>query len=212
MGEVRKLWIEGRAGRLEARLRLAAPSRAVAVIAHPHPLHGGTLHNPVVFHSDRELNRVGLSTLRFNFRGVEDSDGEHDEGRGEEHDVAAAVAWMRAMAIDVPLIVVGYSFGSLCGIRHAARNRTVAAVIAIGLPVGRYPTDEVSRLDRPVAVVQGGEDSFGSPEEIEPLLKAARPEGRLWVIRGAPHLFPGRAAEVGETVAEAADWVLSKLQ
>ncbi len=212
MGEVRKLWIEGPAGRLEARLRLAAPCRAVAVIAHPHPLHGGTLHNPVVFHSDRELNRAGLSTLRFNFRGVEASDGDHDEGRGEVQDVAAAVAWMRALAIDVPLIVVGYSFGSLCGIRHAARNRNVAGVVAIGLPVGRYPTEEVSKLGRPVAVVQGDEDSFGSPEEVEPLLQDVRPEGRLWVIPGAPHLFTGRAAEVGETVAEAADWVLSQLQ
>ena len=93
MGDVRRLWIEGPTGKLEAALRPTGTPRAAAVIAHPHPLYGGTLHNPVVFHADRELNRMGLWTLRFNFRGVGESDGFHDEGRGEIADVGACAAW-----------------------------------------------------------------------------------------------------------------------
>ena len=103
MGEIRKLWIPGPAGRLEAALRAACPSHGAAVLAHPHPLYGGTLHNPVIFHADRELNRAGLTTLRFNFRGVGESEGVHDEGRGELGDWAAATAWLRGMALEGPL-------------------------------------------------------------------------------------------------------------
>ncbi|HVQ34470.1 MAG TPA: alpha/beta hydrolase, partial [Candidatus Bathyarchaeia archaeon] len=90
MSHVQKLFIAGPAGRLEAALRTADAPRAAVVLAHPHPLYGGTLHNPVIFHSDRELNRAGFATLRFNFRGVEGSEGFHDDAVGEVGDVAAA--------------------------------------------------------------------------------------------------------------------------
>ena len=82
MSDVQKHWIKGPVGRLEAALRVASPARAAALVVHPHPLYGGTLHNPVVYHSDRELNRAGLTTLRVNLRGAGDSEGAHDEGRG----------------------------------------------------------------------------------------------------------------------------------
>jgi alpha/beta superfamily hydrolase len=201
---VRKLWIEGPAGRLEAALRLACPSRAVAVVAHPHPLHGGTLHNPVVFHADRELHRLGVTTLRINFRGVEGSEGTHDEGLGEVADIAAASTWVRALARDVPLLLVGYSFGSVCSIRHAASDPAVSGVIAIGLPVRRYPIDELEQLDRPLAVVQGTEDEFGSIEEVRTAIDLASPKGELHTIEGADHLFPSQAPEVGAAVVSAA--------
>ena len=103
MGNARSLWIEGGDGRLEAALRTASLPRAAAVLTHPHPLYGGTLHNPVVFRTDRELNRAGWTTLRFNFRGVGSSEGTHDEGRGEVEDVGAAVSWLRGIVPDVPI-------------------------------------------------------------------------------------------------------------
>lgn len=213
MAEPRKLWIEGPSGRLEAAVRMACPARGAAVVAHPHPLHGGTLHNPVVFHADRELHRSGWSTLRFNFRGVGRSDGRHDEGRGEVQDLRAAVSWLRGVTpAGVPLFVVGYSFGSVCALRLAAGDSTVAAVIAIGLPTRVYELGGVvSALQRPLAVVQGSVDELGPVDDVRPVLEAADPPARLFVVEGASHLFPARAPDAAEQVLEAADALLGAL-
>jgi alpha/beta superfamily hydrolase len=208
VSEVRKLWLPGPVGRLEAALRVSCPARAAAVVAHPHPAHGGTLNNPVVFHADRELFRHGFTTLRFNFRGVGESQGQHDEGPGEVEDLAAAASWLRGVALGLPLFLVGYSFGSVCAVRHALEDDTVHAVIGIGLPIRAYPLDEVERVGRPLAVVQGSEDEFGSPEEIRHLLRRTRPRGMLYVVPGSSHLFPERAREAARAVVEAAEAIL----
>ena len=163
MAEVRKLWIPGPEGRMEAALRVAAEPCATAVVAHPHPLHGGTLHNPVVFHSERRLHELGMTTLRFNFRGVGDSAGTHDGGRGEVEDLAAAASWIRGLCPERPLILVGYSFGSVCAVKLAVREHTIRAVVGIGLPTRTYEFEEIARLGRPMAVVQASADEFGSP-------------------------------------------------
>ncbi len=209
-GEPRKLWIEGPAGRLEAVLRTAAPARAAAVLAHPHPMHGGSLHNPVVFHADRELNRAGWTTLRFNFRGVGTSAGSYDGGRGEVDDVGAAAAWLRGVAPGVSLVLAGYSFGSGCAIRYALRDETVAAVVAIGLPVRSEPFDEIARLGRPLAVVQASEDELGTPEEVQAVLSRGHPPGRLLVVPGTSHLFPGHASHAAALVVEAGESLLNE--
>ena len=209
MSDVRKLWIAGPAGRLEAALRTADAPRAAVAIAHPHPLYGGTLDNPVVFHSDRELNRAGMTTLRFNFRGVGTSEGTHDEGRGEVHDVGAAAGWVRALAPGKPLVLVGYSFGSRCSVGWALTDKTVAAVVAIGLPVRIWPFEGIEKLGRPFGVVHGTEDEYGSIAEVETLLAKMSPAGRLYVVPGAPHLFPGRAPEAATRVVQAVEEALS---
>ena len=208
---MRKLWIAGPVGKLEAALRVAAEPRAAAVIAHPHPVYGGTLDNPVVFHADRELNRAGLTTLRFNFRSVGGSDGFHDEGRGEIGDVAAAAAWVRDLAPGKPLILVGYSFGSRCSVAHALHDPAVAAVVAIGLPVRMWSFEDLPTLGRPFGVVQGTQDEYGSIAEVESLLARMAPPGRLYTVEGAPHLFPGRAPAAAERVVEAVEDVLKAI-
>lgn len=208
MGDAAQLWIQGPAGRLEAALRLACPARASAVLAHPHPLFGGSLHNPVVFHADRELNRAGFLTLRFNFRGVGSSQGLHDEGRGEVDDVAAAVSWLRRIAAGLPLLLVGYSFGASCAIRYAAREPAARGIVAIGLPLRYLSRDEVGRAPGPLAVVQGEEDEFGSPREVREAIAPLAPLARVYEVPGAPHLFPGRAADAAALVVEAARWCL----
>jgi alpha/beta superfamily hydrolase len=208
VGEARKLWIEGPAGKLEAALRTAETPRAAAVIAHPHPLYGGTLHNPVVFHVDRELNRAGLTTLRFNFRGVEGSDGFHDDGRGEVGDVAAAAAHASGLVPGKPLILVGYSFGARCVVAHAITDRSVAGVVAIGLPVRIWPFDDLPSLGRPFSVVQGTNDEFGSIEGVVAVIARASPPGRLYEVAGASHMFPGRAPEAAARVVEAVAAIL----
>jgi uncharacterized protein len=195
-------------GKLEGALRVAESPRAAAVLAHPHPLYGGTLHNPVIFHADRELNRAGLTTFRFNFRGVQGSDGTHDEGRGEVGDVGAAAQWVRALAPGRPLILVGYSFGSHCSFAHALTDRTVAGFVAIGLPVRIWPFEGIETLGRPLAVVQGTDDEYGSIGEVESLIARADPRGRLYTVAGATHLFPGRAPEAGAMVVEAVEGIL----
>jgi alpha/beta superfamily hydrolase len=211
VGQVRKLWIEGPAGRLEAALRSARPCRAAAVLAHPHPLYGGTLHNPVVFHADRELNRAGLTTLRFNFRGAGSSEGRHDEGRGEVDDVARAASWLRGVEPAGPLLLVGYSFGAICSLSHAAASAEIAAVIAIGLPVRLYPLHEIDELSQPLAVVQGSEDEFGPPDDVRRRVGDDERLRDLRVVDGATHFFPDRAPEVARAVVAAAENLLRAL-
>jgi alpha/beta superfamily hydrolase len=211
MGDARELFIEGPVGKLEAALRSAHSPRGVAVLAHPHPLYGGTLGNPVIFHADRELNRAGLTTLRFNFRGVEGSDGFHDDGRGEIGDVAAAATYAFGLAPGKPLILVGYSFGSRCVVAHAITDKTVRGVVAIGLPVRIWPFDDLPALGRPLCVVQGTNDEYGSIEEVSAVIARAKPEGRLYEIAGATHLFPGRAAEAAARVVEAVNGIIEGL-
>jgi alpha/beta superfamily hydrolase len=209
VGHARRLWIEGPEGRLEAALRIATPARAAAVLAHPHPLHGGTLDNPVSFHADRALNGAGFTTLRFNFRGTGSSEGEHDDGRGEADDVALAAAWLRGVAPEVPLLLVGYSFGALCSLRYAVRNEPVAGVIAIGLPVRMFPTDEIDDLSCPLAVVQGSADELGSPDEVRTRVGNAAHAVDIRVVDGATHFFAGHAAEAAEAVVAAAHTLLA---
>jgi len=208
MSQTRKLWIPGPAGRLEAALRIAYPPRATAVVAHPHPMYGGTMDNAVVFHADRELHREGFTTLRFNFRGVGASSGEHDSGGGETEDLAAASTWIRGTAPDRPQILVGYSFGSWCAVRRALVDASVVAVIAIGLPTRVLSFDGIGRLEQPLVVVQGTEDEFGPADEIRNVLRKEVPTARVIEIEGATHLFTGFARQVGQTVARVAEELL----
>jgi alpha/beta superfamily hydrolase len=211
MSHAKTVWIAGPVGKLEGALRTAESPRGVVVLAHPHPLYGGTLHNPVIFHADRELNRAGMTTLRFNFRGIEGSDGFHDDGRGEIGDVAAAAAYARALAPGVPLILVGYSFGSRCAVLEAINDKSVAGVVAIGLPVRIWAFDDLASLRCPLAVVQGTKDEFGSVPEVQAAIARTNPPGRLYTIDGASHLFPGRTKEAAAGVVEAVDDILQGL-
>lgn len=211
MNDSRNLWLPGPAGRLEAALRVADAPRAVAVIGHPHPSHGGTLHNPVVFHADRALNRAGLVTLRFNFRGVGTSEGRHDHGRGEVDDFAAAVAWVRALWRDPPLLAVGYSFGAWCAARHALDDPLVAGLIAIGTPIATYDFSGLRRFGRPFAAVHGTDDELASLDELRKVLAGLEPAAELRTVPGATHLFPGLADAAAKQVAAAAGSLLARV-
>jgi alpha/beta superfamily hydrolase len=206
MGESRKLWIPGPAGRLEATLRTAAAPVAAVVIAHPHPQHGGTMHNSVIFHSDRELNRAGWTTLRFNFRGVEESEGSYDEGRGEVDDLAAAAAWLHGIAPHCPLYLVGFSFGAVCALRVGATETTVAGVVAIGMATRHYGYEDAGRLGKPFAVVQGEQDELADLDAVRKIVDTAG--GTLHVIADTGHLFQQRAKDAAGKVVEAASAML----
>src|SRR5450759_886537 len=132
---IRSLFLAGPAGRLEALLNAGLPGAThAALVCHPHPLFGGTLHNKVVFHTMKALNSFGFPVLRFNFRGAGLSQGEHDQGNGEVDDVRAALDWLDT-EYHLPLLFAGFSFGAAVGLRAACSDARVRAVIGVGTPV-----------------------------------------------------------------------------
>ena len=132
---IRSLFLDGSAGRLEALLNTGAENAThAAVVCHPHPLFGGTLHNKVVFNAMKALNGFGFPVLRFNFRGTGLSEGVHDKGHGEENDVRTALDWLDR-EFHLPLIFCGFSFGAAVGLRVACPDARVKAVIGLGTPV-----------------------------------------------------------------------------
>jgi hypothetical protein len=137
---IRSLFLPGPAGRLEALLNTGSASPAyAAVVAHPHPLFGGTMHNKVVYHAAKALNEFGFPVLRFNFRGVGGSQGEHDNGRGEVDDVRAALAWM-AGEFRLPIIFAGFSFGAATGLRAICGEASTPANVTAQGPVPQLPS------------------------------------------------------------------------
>src|SRR6266550_7852597 len=139
---IRALFLSGPTGRLEALLNAGSENAThAALVCHPHPLYGGTLHNKVVFHAMKALNSFGFPVLRFNFRGTGISQGEHDHGVGETDDVRTALDWLDG-EFHLPLIFAGFSFGAAVGLRAACPDERVRAVLGLGVPL--IPVDERS--------------------------------------------------------------------
>lgn len=185
----------GPAGRLEALLNTGDPNAPFsALICHPHPLGGGTLHNKVVYHTMKALSSVGLPVLRFNFRGVGLSEGNFDHGRGELEDARAALDWLDAN-LKRPILLAGFSFGSFIGLQAACGDERVNGIIALGVPYlaeGRsYTYEFLEQCTQPKLFLCGAEDQFGPRKAVEPILqRAADPKKMVWV-EGAEHFFQG---------------------
>ena len=166
--EATSLMLNGPTGALETLIDLADPAiarRGVAVICHPNPVQGGTMHNKVVTMTERALRESGLDTVRFNFRGTGNSAGTYDEGNGEGDDLAAVVAWVRRMRPDDALWLAGFSFGSYVTIARAAALEA-DALISIAPPVGRWDFQELSVPACPWLIVQGEADEVVEPEAV----------------------------------------------
>jgi uncharacterized protein len=208
-GTIRSLFLEGPAGRLEALLNAgAADAEYAAVVCHPHPVFGGTLHNKVVFHATKALNGFGFPVLRFNFRGAGLSQGEHDHGEGETDDVRAALDWMDH-EFHRPLIFAGFSFGAAVGTRAACPDTRVKALIGLGLPVSpiddrSYDFDFLKTCAKPKLFVSGDRDQFGTPAQLKALIASVPEPKKLVLIAGADHFFEGRLRELRETIEQ---WV-----
>lgn len=183
--------VAGPVGDLEALIRVPANPRGAAVVAHPHPLHGGTMHTKVVHRAAKLLSdSFSLLALRFNFRGVGASAGTHDEGRGEVDDLIAAARFARHEEPRGPFVLSGFSFGSVCAMKAAA-TIAPAAVLVMGLPLDRFAPDSVSLpAGLPVVWIQGEEDEFGAGPRAREVAK--RLGFFLWVIPGADHFFTAR--------------------
>lgn len=198
---VEKLFLEGPAGRLEAVLEVEpgdAPNGA-AVVLHPHPQHGGTMHNKVAHTLARSFVRLGFATLRFNFRGTEGSEGDYDEGRGELMDALAVMDWMRKRYPDLPFWLAGFSFGAAIGIR-AAIEQPVDGLISIAPAVYRFASGLETQPECPWLIVQGDEDELVAIDETVAWVDGLAPGPELLVMPGAEHFFHGRLVELRAAV------------
>ncbi|HEX7617017.1 MAG TPA: alpha/beta fold hydrolase [Thermoanaerobaculia bacterium] len=200
------LEIPGPRGPLEALLRVPATPAGAAVVAHPHPAHGGTMHTKVVHRAARLLcRRFSLETLRFNFRGVGASAGAYDGGAGETEDLVAAAGWLRARRPDGPFVLSGFSFGSLCALR-AAERVSPEVLLLIGVPIdGWGAAGEVPPATR-VAWIQGANDEFSTKERAREIAEARG--FTFLVVPAADHFFTGRLDEFESVAGDAlAQWL-----
>lgn len=197
----RRVDLVGPAGALEALLEVPeGPLKGAGVVCHPHPLHGGTMHNKIVYQAAKGLVDAGCAALRFNFRGTGRSAGEHDGGRGERTDVAAALALLRARFAAAPQVVAGFSFGATVGLRAASTEPQVVALIGIGLPVQSASFEFLEDERRPTLILQGEEDPFGPLDRVRTLAAAMGEHVLLQVVPGAGHFLDGQTDRVREAV------------
>lgn len=193
-------------GQLEAILkepRQGSP-KGVALVLHPHPLGGGTMHNKVVFRAAAALNDAGLTVLRINFRGVGQSTGVHDEGRGEQDDVRAGLDYLSQHYLDQRITLCGFSFGARVGLEVGIQDPRVELLIGIGTPLEKYDFNFLSRCRKPLLLVHGEHDEYGDVEQLRKLaaeLEKNTPV-RLVVVPGAGHFFDGGLDELKRAITE----------
>jgi alpha/beta superfamily hydrolase len=186
--------LRGPAGRLEALLNTGRDDAPyAALVCHPHPSGGGTMHNKVVYHAMKAFSSFGLPVLRFNFRGVGLSEGAHDNGLGEQDDVLAALNWMDHL--DRPILFAGFSFGSNIGLRACCRDPRVKGLVGLGVPVhaeGRdYTYKFLPKCTQPKLFISGDHDQYGPRDILEGVFERALEPKRLVWIAGADHFFQG---------------------
>lgn len=180
-----------------------------ALVCHPHPLFGGTLHNKVVFHTMKALNSFGFPVLRFNFRGTGLSYGEHDSGKGEVEDVRTALDWLDA-EFHLPLVFAGFSFGAAVGLRAASPDPRVKALIGVGVPAAPvaadkeeprvYTYDFLRDSKLPKLFISGARDQFGPRAKLQELIASVPEPKKLVLIEGGDHFFEGRLKELREAI------------
>jgi alpha/beta superfamily hydrolase len=205
---IRSFDLPGPAGALEALLNRGLDDAPYcALVCHPHPMGGGTLHNKVVYRAMKALHSLGFSVLRFNFRGVGRSEGQHDNGHGEQDDVRAALDWLEH-EFHRPTLFAGFSFGANVGMRACCGDARISGLIALGLPVvaeGRhYSYQYLPSCSQPKLFISGDHDPYGPVAEVEAVVATApEPKQLIWV-QDADHFFVGKLDQVQ---AEIIRWV-----
>lgn len=195
-------------GQLEAILKEpAGPRRGVGLVCHPHPLGGGTMHNKVVFRAAAGLNDAGLIALRFNFRGVGASTGEHGEIEGGVGDVLDALAYLESAYPGEDITLAGFSFGSRTGLAVGVAEDAVKRLISIGTPVDKYNDyDFLIGTAKPVLFVHGDHDEFGSVESLRRLVKevSKTAQTKLVIFQNCGHFFDEHLDDLRRSIR---DWV-----
>lgn len=185
--------------RLEGLLALSnAAPRIGVVICHPHPLYGGEMRNNVVSALALGLQRAGHTTLRFNFRGVGASEGVHDQGIGELDDVKGAVSYLLGQVSPPKVIVAGYSFGSIVGLRAGADDPRVHAMIGVALPIARRDASFLEAVIKPKLLISGDRDDVSPVTQLNVLFDRMPEPKRLVFVKGADHFFAGLERDVAD--------------
>jgi alpha/beta superfamily hydrolase len=206
MTALHNFFLEGAAGRIECLHKGLPEGRdatAAALVCHPHPLFGGTMHNKVVHAAATAILAAGIPVLRFNFRGAGLSAGRHDGGRGEQEDMVVVLDHLAALYPGLPLLLAGYSFGAYVGMRIGCLDDRIKAMIGIGMPVALYDFGFLRASRKPIAIVQGTRDQFG-PLPLLMALAAPIPGGtRILAVKNATHGFTGQLDELSARLTEA---------
>ena len=191
--KIESLLLEGPSGRLEALLEEPenGEPREAALVCHPHPQHGGTMHNKVVYRIARGLRTAGAVVLRFNYRGVNLSEGEYAHGEGELEDARAALAYLRERYPGLPFTLAGFSFGSRIVLRLGCEGIGARRVIAVGFPTSYKDRSFLDACSVPKIFVQSTHDQYGPIPEIEPLVASLAEPKRLVQVEAADHFFAG---------------------
>ena len=188
---IESLFLTGPAGKLEAILEepeVGEPVEA-ALVCHPHPQHGGTMHNKVVYRLARGLRKTGCVVLRFNFRGVNLSEGEYGRGIGETEDARTALEELRRRYPNLPALVGGFSFGSRVALKLAASDGVLTRVIAAGFPT-KYPNhDFVYKVGIPKFFVQSTNDEFGPKPQFQEFFDSLPQPKQLTWVEAENHFF-----------------------
>ncbi|TMA59648.1 MAG: alpha/beta hydrolase [Deltaproteobacteria bacterium] len=173
-----------------------------AVLCHPHPLYGGEMRNNVVSALAEALQRAGVATLRFNFRGVGQSGGEHGGGEAEIEDVKAAVTYLLSRQAVKTVAVAGYSFGAIVGLRAGVADPRVHTLIGVALPLGFGDPSFLLTTAKPKLLISGDRDSFSPLPGLQSLFAKLPEPKALVTVPGADHFFWGQEGEVAKAVVE----------
>lgn len=200
-------------GQLEAILKEAeGDPQDVALVCHPHPLGGGTMHNKVVFRAAAGLVDAGLTTLRFNFRGVGASTGIHNEIEGGIGDVRDALEWLKSEYPARPITLAGFSFGTRTGMEVGIHDDDVVRLISIGTPVDKYGDfDFLVGVRKPILFVHGDQDEFGAIENVRTLVDevSKNTKAELIVFENCGHFFDDHLNELRDAIR---DWTIEQIE
>jgi alpha/beta superfamily hydrolase len=192
-------------GHLEGILKPEEPGvtpQYTALVCHPHPLGGGTMHNKVVFKVAQTLQSLGMPTLRFNFRGVGHSSGTYDEGRGEMDDVRHALDFLSRRYPGIPVVLGGFSFGAYVGLRVAAIDDRVQAMIGLGVPARMFNGEVLKGSQKPKLIIQGTNDELAPYEQTSWWFEQVPAPKSMVAVRGADHFFQGHLEEVQAIIVD----------
>jgi uncharacterized protein len=199
----KNFFLQGPAGKLEAVLWTPhddAGAKSAALVCHPHPLFGGTLHNKVVYQAAKALDGLGMPVLRFNFRGAGLSEGKHDRGRGELDDVREAVQFLASEFPRIPLLLAGFSFGCWVGLRVGCEDARVERLIGIGAPVNNSDFSYLRKCGKAKLFVHGSNDEHGDVNSVRRMMEQLSGKNELVVVNGVDHFFAGRIEELGNAI------------
>lgn len=203
--KIESLFLDGPAGRLEALLEEpeveAGDPREAALVCHPHPQHGGTMHTKAVYRIARGLRTAGAVVLRFNYRGVNLSQGQYAHGEGELEDARAALGYLRGRYPGLPFTLAGFSFGSRIALRLACPGINARRVIAVGFPTTYKDNSYLESCTVPKIFVQSTHDQYGPLADLEPLVASLPEPKKLVLVEAADHFFAGALAELEQEIA-----------